>query len=113
SSNKVSFRLAVERNQSDNDYDFQLRDGKNTNGQFHNMAINTAIGVKLNATNQLNFYGEFYNSNRHFPVYYLTENHTQYKDQNKRSLLEWKSVWGAFNSSLKAAFLSEHYKYYL
>ena len=111
-SKKMSFRLGFAHNSSDNDYKYQLRKGKNTNGEFTNWAINTALGFKINSKNQLHFYHEIYDGNRHFPVYYLTETPTKYKDFNTRSLLEWNSRFGRFSSNLKTAFWTENYKYF-
>lgn len=112
SSEKLSFRLALAHNQSDNDYEYEMREGKNTNGQFRNLAVSTAFGVKLNTVNQINLYNEIYDSNRHFPVYYLTEVPTKYKDFNTRSLVEWKSRFAGLQSNLKGAFWTENYKYF-
>lgn len=112
SSEKLSFRISAVHNSSDNNYKFKLREGRNTNGRYRNYAVNSALGWKINPTNQLNFYGEIFNSNRHFPLYYLTEIPTKYKDFNIRSLLEWKADFGDFKSNLKTAFLVEDYEYY-
>ncbi len=111
-SEKLSFQLGFAHNSSANDYKYQLREGKNTNGRYVNWAINTALGWKLNPKNQLYFYQEIYDGNRHFPVYYLTETPTKYKDFNTRNLLEWRSRFGDFSSNLKTAFWTENYKYF-
>src|SRR5699024_4701798 len=93
-SEKISFQFNLAHNSSDNNYKYQLRKGKNTNGEYRNWAINTAFGLKLNPKNHLYFYNEIYAGNRNFPVYYLTETPTKYKDFNTRSLLEWNSKFG-------------------
>lgn len=109
---KLSFKLNVAHNASDNDYKFQMRDGHNQNGEFQRSSLNMAAGYKLNKNNRLSLYSSFYDSDRHFPIYHDTEVPTKYKDFNTRNLLEWNSEFGAFSSRLKAALLSEHYKYY-
>ena len=111
-SEKISFQFNLAHNSSDNNYKYQLRKGKNTNGEYRNWAINTAFGLKLNPKNHLYFYNEIYAGNRNFPVYYLTETPTKYKDFNTRSLLEWNSKFGRFSSNLKTAFWTENYKYF-
>lgn len=112
SSEKVSFKLALAHNQSENDYKYQLREGKNTNGQFENFSVNSGLGFKINSLNKILVFNEIYQSDRNFPVYYLTEIPTQYKDFNTRNLVEWKSRFGKFNSDLKTAFWTENYKYF-
>ncbi len=109
---KWSFNFAATRNSSDNDYEFQMRDGQNTNGQFYNTSANLAIGWKPNTRNKLAYYGEIYDGKRHFPIYYGTEIRTKYGDFNFRNLLEWETHFGRFTSNLKTAFLREHYEYY-
>lgn len=112
SSKNVSFRFSVVRNSSDNDYDYQDRDGKNLNGQFHNTALSAAAGFRLNRNNRINFYSELYDGERHFSLIRPSESKTKYQDLNARNLLEWQSRFGRFKSVLKGAFLSENYKYY-
>lgn len=109
---KYSFQLGFAHNSSDNDYKFQKRTGKNSNGQYINWSVNAGLGIRLNPSNQLNFYHELYDGNRHFPVYYLTETPTKYKDFNTRNMGEWKSRFGWFSADLKAAFWTEQYRYF-
>lgn len=112
SNEKYSFQLGFAHHSSDNDYKFKMREGKNANAGFVNWSFNSALGVKLNSTNKLSFFNEIYDGNRHFPIYYLTETPTKYKDFNTRSLLEWGSRFGRFSSNLKTAFWTENYKYF-
>ncbi len=112
SNENISFRFSVVRSSSDNDFKLHNREGRNLNGQFHNTALNAAIGIRLNPKNQLNFYSGYYGGLRHFSVVYPSDNKTKYRDLNMRNLLEWESRFGQFESNLKAAFLSENYQYY-
>lgn len=112
SSRKYSFKLGFAHNSSANNYKFQKRTGHNSNGQYTNWAVNAAFGIRLNSKNRLNFYHELYDGNRHFPVYYLTETPTKYKDFNTRNMAEWKYEQGRFSSDLKAAFWTENYRYF-
>lgn len=112
STEKLSFRLSVVRNSSDNDFKLHKRKGKNLNGQFYNTALNTALGFRLNHRNQINLYSEYYTGLRHFSLLRPSETKTKYRDLNSRNLLEWRSRFGRFKSTLKTAFLSENYKYY-
>lgn len=112
SSQKWSLRLSMGRNSSDNDYKLQQREGRNKNGQYHNSTYNLGFGIRFNKRNELTLYSALFKGNRHFPIYYSSENKTRYKDFNTRNLIKWESRFGRFISKMSAAFLTEEYKYY-
>lgn len=112
SNNELSLRLALVRNNSDNDYKLKEQDRKNENGKYRNTAYNLALGWKINDKNQLRLYSELFDSDRHFPIFYTSETRTKYRDFNTRNMLEWRSQFGKFTSNLKTAFLTERYNYY-
>lgn len=112
SSEKWSFRMALSHSNSENDYRFPSREGKNINGEFRNTDVNLGVGYRFNRTNFLRFYSEYYDGNRHFPIFYSSEIRTRYLDKNWRNLLEWESHFGNFTSRLKTAFLRERYQYF-
>lgn len=109
---KWSLQLTGVHHSSDNDYQLPKQKIKNKNGRFRNYGVNVDMGFRADQNNRLYWYNQFYAGNRHFPVFYDTETPTKYKDINRRSLLEWQSIFGLFQSDLKAAFLQEEYQYY-
>jgi len=65
---KWSTNASFTRNSSDNDFKFIGKEGKNTNGEFYNSSLSTAIGYKVNANNSIKFYSEIYDGERHFSL---------------------------------------------
>ncbi|WP_026704286.1 TonB-dependent receptor plug domain-containing protein [Flavobacterium soli] len=112
SDEKFSFQGSISRNSSDNDYKYLNTDRKNLNGQFYNNSFNSSFGYKINATNFLKFYSQFYDGERHFSLVTPSDSKTKYTDFNTRNLLEWSSFLNQFTSRLKVAFLSEEYRYF-
>lgn len=108
---RFSTQVSISRNASDNDYGYP-NGGSNINGQFYNTSLNAALAYKLNDANSLKFYSYVFDGERHFSLILPSETKTKYRDTNYRNLLEWQSQFGRFTSKVKAAFLSEHYKYY-
>ena len=110
--NKWSTNASFTRNSSDNDFKFIGEEGKNTNGQYYNTNLSTAIGYKLNATNSIKFYSEIYDGERHFSLTSPYAVKTKYQDFNTRNLLAWTSSLGKSVSNLKLAYITEHYNYF-
>jgi len=109
---KVSFQASISRNSSDNDYDYVDSKSKNLNGQYHNTSFNTAFAYKIDTNNYLKLYSQFFDSERHFSLIFPSETKTKYQDVNTRNLIEWDHFSGRFTSKVKAAALSEKYKYF-
>ena len=112
SDNKTSLNISLSRNQSRNDYDYLNTDLKNENGQFENSSLNVGFGYKLNSNNRIQLYTQFYQSDRNFPLLFLSENKTKYKDFNFRNLLLWQSKFSSFTSDFRIAYLSEEFNYF-
>jgi len=112
SDEKFSFQASITRNASDNDYEFVDVAAKNLNGQYYNTSLNTTFGYKINTTNYLKFYSQFFDGERHFSVLFASEVKTKYQDFNTRNMLEWSSFFGKFTSKVKFASLTEQYKYF-
>lgn len=109
---RFAVQASITRNSSDNDYEFVGSEGKNLNGQFSNTSFNTAFAYKLNDKNILKLYNTVFDSERHFSLIFPSETRTKYKDANTRTLLEWQLQSGKFTSKVKAAYLSEEYRYF-
>lgn len=109
---RFAIQAGVTRNSSDNDYEFIGSSGKNLNGQFVNTSFNTAFAYKINDKNTLKLYNFVFDSERHFSLIFPSETRTKYKDANTRNLLEWQLQSGKVTSKVKAAYLSEEYRYF-
>lgn len=112
SSKKWSTQISVTRNQSDNDYEFIEKEGKNLNGEFYNTSFNAAVAYRFSSANTIRFYSQLYESERHFSLIRPSENKTKYDDFNARNLLEWEIGFGKFTSLAKLAYLQEEYTYF-
>lgn len=112
SGERFSSQASISRNSSDNDYPYLDTNQKNENGQFYNTSVSLNIGYKLNSKNILKLYSYLFESKRHFSGTLTAPSKSQYEDLNTRNLVEWEGSYGKFTSRLKAAFLSEKYKYY-
>lgn len=112
STRKFSSDVSISRNNSDNDYEYPNSDIKNENGQYYNTSYNAAFAYKLNEKNILRLYSFAYDGERHFSRTLAAPSQSKYQDVNSRNLLEWLGLYGRFTSKLKAALLTEHYKYY-
>lgn len=111
-SKKWSVQAIASYNRSDNDYPFVDSRRHNLNGQYYNTGLNIASGVKLNARNVLNFYGQISSGTRHFSLLFPSETKTKYADDNLRSVLEWQNYSGRLTSRTRVAFLDENYRYF-
>lgn len=112
STRKFSSDISISRNNSDNDYQYPDSEIYNENGQYYNTSYNAAFAYKLNESNILRLYSFAYDGERHFSRTLAAPSQSKYHDTNSRNLLEWLGLYGNFTSKLKAALLTEHYKYY-
>jgi vitamin B12 transporter len=111
SKNKViQFKLST--NRSDNDYPFVRPSGRtNENGSFDNVALTFNAGWKYNAKNQLNFYHQYFKSNRELSSSLYAPSSAGYNDEITRNLIEWVYKKAKLIHKVKGAFLSETYAY--
>lgn len=109
---KFSASLSFTRNSSDNDYDYVGKDGHNLNGQYYNNSASATVGYKINQKNVLTYYSYLFDGERHFSLIFPSETRTKYDNFDTRNMLEWTGYYGRFTSKLKAAYLSEKYKYF-
>jgi iron complex outermembrane receptor protein len=109
---KFSANISISRNSSDNDYEFPGYNIKNENGEYYNTSFTTGFGYKINDRHSLKLYSYVYEDDRHFPRTIVAPSRSKYKNLNTRNLLEWTAQFEKFTSKLKAAYLTEEYKYY-
>lgn len=112
SNEKLSLNFNLGRTASDNDYPFINKDGKNKNGEYSNNNLSVAAAYKFNSKNRLNFYSNFFDGKRYFSLISPNAMPSKYDDYNSRSMVEWNTRLGKFNSNLKAVYLNENYRYY-
>ena len=112
SGKRLSSQISISRNSSDNDYPYIDTNQKNENGQFYNTSFAVNMGYKLDSGNVVKFYSYLFEGQRHFSGTLAAPSKSKYEDLNTRNLLEWVGTYGKITSKLKAAFLSEKYKYY-
>ncbi|MGC4041632.1 MAG: TonB-dependent receptor, partial [Flavobacterium sp.] len=109
---RFSSQISISRNSSDNDYPYLDTDMKNENGQYHNTSFNANLGYKIDARNTLKFYSYLFDGERHFSGTLAAPSKSKYEDLNTRNLLEWTGIYNKFTSKLKAAYLTEKYRYF-
>jgi vitamin B12 transporter len=109
---RFSTQVSFTRNSSDNNYDYPGYNLKNENGQYHNTSLNAAVAYKLDDKNMLRLYSYMFDGERHFSRSLAAPSRSMYRDVNTRNLLEWVGQYGSFTSKLKAAYLTENYKYF-
>ena len=111
SNQKWSVNSTIDRNSSDNDFEYP-NGLKNTNGEYANFAISTAVAYKVNSFNTIKLYNQFSQSDRNFALLSPSDSKTKYYNEDSRNLLEWQFSRSNIISNLKAAFISEEYKYF-
>lgn len=107
-----SSAVSISRNSSDNDFEYPNGNVKNENGQFYNTSYNAAFAYKLNDKNVLRLYSTAFDGQRHFSRTLTAPSRSMYEDFTTRNLLEWTGTYSRFTSTLKAAMLTEDYKYF-
>lgn len=112
SNDKLSSQITISRNSSDNDYEYLDTNLKNENGQFYNTSLNAILGYKINPKSHLKFYSQWYDGARNFSGTLAAPSKSKYTDLNFRNLAELMVEHNAFVSTLKAAYLSEKYRYF-
>jgi len=111
-SDKHSIKVGFTHSLSENDYPWVGKNRKNINGQFENSTLNADFGHKINSSNTIKLYSQYFVGERHFSLVVPTETPTKYHNTNIRNLLEWTSVFDRFTSRVKFAHLFEQYKYF-
>ncbi|MDO6738012.1 TonB-dependent receptor [Wenyingzhuangia sp. 2_MG-2023] len=119
---KWSLKLASTYHQSKNDYElidkrFKDSEGefyKNENGAYKNYSISLSAGYQFSQKNNLRFYTTSYKGDRLFSGALPNPSAAdeKYIDLNQRNLLVWDVENYALHHTLKAAFLTQEYRYF-
>ncbi len=112
SNEKTNLNIGVAGISSKNDYKYRDTEASNENGDFYNASLSASVGQWIGNSNLLKFYSNYYQGERGFSGTLDIPSNSKYEDTNSRNLLEWKSFFGNFTSSLKLAWISEEFKYY-
>lgn len=105
-------QVSVSRNSSSNNYQYLNQNQRNQNGEYQNLTFSVNGGYKLNATNELHLYSQFFDGDRNFSGTLASNSNSKYKDVNSRNLFEWVSKNTNYTSTLKAAYITEAYQYF-
>ncbi len=112
SNQKLYTKIAIEGNQSDNDYPYLDTDLTNENGGYSNYHLKGVFGYKINQKNQLQFFATSSSNDRNLSRTVTAPNNSKLTNKQNRVLLNWKSFGAVYNSSLKLAYLDEEYNFY-
>ncbi len=122
SNGKLSLKMAISYNSSDNDYPyiderFKDQNGNdliNENGDYRNYNFDIVLGYKLNFSNKLFFYSSLYDSDRSFSLGLPNPSAGTegFLDFNTRNLLRWESKFGDFQQKLSVAYIRQQFKYF-
>ncbi|TMM53680.1 TonB-dependent receptor [Maribacter algarum] len=110
--NKTSFSLGIGHFSSTNNFKYLGTDRRNENGAFSNQNLDIAIGQLLSKSNLLKVYQNTFFGNRDFSGTLTAPSNDNYRDLNTRSLVEWTNFETNYIQRVKAAYLSERYRYY-
>lgn len=109
---KTSYSIGIGHLSSANDFKYLGTDRRNENGAFTNQNLDIAIGQLLSESNLLKVYHNTFFGNRDFSGTLTAPSDDNYRDLNTRSLLEWTNFKTNYVQRVKAAYLSERYRYY-
>ena len=109
---KLKFKLAYARRQSDNDYDIPSQNRQNDNAQFQMNSLDAVMTFDLSDVNQLKYFGNYTFGERHFSLIRSSDPKTKYDNSDTRNMIEWQSQWDSFQSNLKVAYLTENFTFF-
>ncbi len=113
STKKIYLKIVAEGNRSDNDYPYLKTDLVNENGAYKNNHLKGVFGYNINQNNQLHLFISHDNNARDLSRTLTAPSNSKLKNTENRILLKWKNFGQAYNSSLKLAYLTETYHFYL
>lgn len=111
-SEKSSITIGLGHLSSANDYKYLDTNRSNENGAFANQNLDIAFGTLLSTSNLLKLYHNTFLGDRDFSGTLTAPSNDNYQDLNTRSLLEWTHFKTNRVQRVKAAYLSERYRYY-
>lgn len=109
---ETSVHISLHRLASKNDYPLYGKDFRNTNGAYHNNNLSVALAHQFHPRHVLTYYGNIFDSERHFSVISPAAIKTKYQDFNLRNLLEWTAQYQLFTSTMRLAYLQENFRYF-
>jgi iron complex outermembrane receptor protein len=109
---KTAYTIGLSHFSSTNDFKYLGTDRRNENGAFTNQNFDIAVGQLLSASNLLKAYHNTFFGNRDFSASLTAPSDDNYRDLSTRSLLEWTNFKTNYIQRVKAAYLSERYRYY-
>lgn len=112
SDRRLSFSFSGNFIQSANDYAIPEKYYTNLNGKYRNIAVNTGIGYRLDAKNELFWHTQFYDGLQHYPISSEMATKTKYETDNVRSLLGWNVFSPKVKNQFSAAYLEENFSYF-
>ncbi|WP_405566681.1 TonB-dependent receptor plug domain-containing protein [Polaribacter sp. Asnod6-C07] len=113
SDKKNHLNIGLGYNASDNDFKYLNSNLKNDNGAFNNYNFDVNYGYKIDAKNQLKFYGSSFFSKRDLSRTLNAPSNDSYKDISLKNLLEWNRFLSAKeNITTRVAYLFDEFKYY-
>ena len=115
-SDNIAAKFGVSYNQSENDYKWLGTDGlKNENGAYDNLSFTLGFSYKLNYFSRLSLLSSKFNGNRDFSGTLPNPSAAKekYKDYNFRNLLEYSYHKNEFTHSVKFAYLTQEYRYFV
>ena len=114
SSEKISLKIGLSYNESENDYKLLGTAFRNTNGAYYNYNINVGLGYKLSAFSQLKLYSTNYMAERLFSGELPNPRaaNDKYKDIHHRNLLVYAYEKGKFRQEIKLGYLTKEYRYF-
>ncbi len=113
SDKKNHLNIGLGYNASDNDFKYLNSNLKNDNGAFYNYNFDANYGYKIDAKNQLKFYGSSFFSKRDLSRTLNAPSNDSYKDISLKNLVEWNHFLSAKeNITTRVAYLFDEFKYY-
>ena len=109
---KWSGNFGVAYVDSENDYEFIGLDRRNENGQFNNLDINLNLGYTLSDKDVLKLYHQNFRSDRNLSATIVAPSNSRYESEDYRTMIDWVHSEKSYKSVLKAAHLSEQFKYF-
>lgn len=107
------FQIGFSTNSSKNNYPLVGYQGKNINGNYFYSNISANFAQKISDNNEIYFYSNISSNNRNLSPAIQTISNANYKNNDFRNLIHWKTSLYKIDNSFKIAYLTEEYQYYL
>ena len=111
-SEKTAIQIGIGHFGSANDFKYLDTDQRNENGAFANQNIDIAIGHLISKSKLLKLFHNTFIGDRDFSGTLTTTSNDNFQDFNTRSLLEYTSFKQSKVERIKAAYLTESFRYF-